>query len=354
MTWDYFIVGQGLAGSILAYKLLKHGLKVLVFDDPRLPKSSTVAAGIYNPFTGRKLVKTYMADQLFPYLLSFYKDLQREMGIQLLYELPMYRPFLSLEEQNEWGARLFEDGYSQYINGIIKPTEALNQVVNPMGGMMLRRTGFVDTAILINSMTELLKQHSAYRSERFLYQELKLSEDQVEYQSHMARKVIFCEGPSLSNNVFFNWLPLIPVKGELLEIELQEPLNCIVNRGVFILPVNGSHCKVGSTFDHEHLNWKVTEKAKIQLLQKLNKLISIPYRVTGHTAGVRPASADRRPFIGLHPKHEPLGIFNGLGTKGVSLAPHFAEEFFNYLEGGKPLAKDVTVSRYFSLYYNKN
>ena len=157
----------------------------------------------------------------------------------------------------------------------------------------------------------------------------------------------------MSSNNFFSWLPLKLVKGEMLELELQEPLAYIVNRGVFVLPVTNSYCRVGSTFDNHDLSWEVTDRAKTQLLNKLDKLIRIPYRVIGHSAGVRPASLDRRPFIGLHPEHEPLGVFNGLGTKGVSLSPYFAQEFFEFLELGKPLIKHVEISRYFSLYYNK-
>jgi glycine/D-amino acid oxidase-like deaminating enzyme len=354
MVWDYFIVGQGLAGSILSYNLIKHDLKVLVFDDPVLPKSSTVAAGIYNPFTGRKLVKTWMAKQLFPYLLEYYKALEIELGIRLLYDIPMYRPFLSLAEQNEWGARLFEESYSQFIERIVNPQEALPQVINPLGGILLKMTGYVDTSALIGGVSNFLKLSNVFRPERFKYQDLELSDKGVRYHGHSARKIIFCEGPSLSNNRFFAWLPLEPVKGELLDVVFQEPLPYIVNRGVFVLPVSNGHCKVGSTFDNHDHSWKVTDKAKTQLLQKLEKLISLPYRVIGQTVGVRPASRDRRPFIGLHPKYEPLGVFNGLGTKGISLAPYFAQEFFEFLERGKPLNRDVTISRYFSLYYNKN
>ncbi|TDI71969.1 MAG: FAD-binding oxidoreductase [Bacteroidetes bacterium] len=353
MEWDYFIVGQGLAGSILSYNLIRNDLKVLVFDDPALPKSSTVAAGIYNPFTGRKMVMTWMAEQLFPYLLKFYKDMEAELGIRLLYNIPMYRPFLSLEEHNEWSIRLYEDSYSQFIERILSPQEALIQVVNPMGGMMLKMSGYVDIGALIRGVTDFLEQRKAFCSERFSYHKLQILKDHVQYNGHSARKIIFCEGPSMSGNNFFSWLPLNLVKGEILELELQEPLTYIVNRGVFVLPITKSYCRVGSTFDNQDLSWEVTGRAKTQLLHKLDKLIRIPYRVIGHSAGVRPASLDRRPFIGLHPEHEPLGVFNGLGTKGVSLSPYFAQEFFEFLEQGKPLIKHVAISRYFSLYYNK-
>jgi len=47
-----------------------------------------------------------------------------------------------------------------------------------------------------------------------------------------------------------------------LELELQEPLTYIVNRGVFVLPITKSYCRVGSTFDNQDLSWEVTDRAK--------------------------------------------------------------------------------------------
>jgi len=353
MMLDYLIIGQGLAGSVLSYQLIKNNLKVLVFDDPAMPKSSTVAAGIFNPFTGRKLTKTWLADQLFPYLISFYELLEEELEVKLLYKLPMYRPFLSMQEQNQWSSRVTQEEYTPFIDRIVSPPTVLSQVVNPIGGMMLKRTGYVDIATLLTSMNNFLQERNAYRPETFSCENLKLFNGMVQYKDITARKVIFCDGPMLRTNKFFSWLPLTPVKGEILDIELNQPIDYIANRGVFILPVSNKHCRVGSTFDNQDLTSEITVRAKTQILQKLDKLINIPYQVTGHKAGIRPATLDRRPLIGLHPKYEPLGIFNGLGTKGVTLAPYFSKEFFQFLEREKPLNKDVTINRYFSLYYNK-
>ena len=353
MVLDYLIIGQGLAGSILSYQLIKNNLKVLVFDDPSMPKSSTVAAGIFNPFTGRKLTKTWLADQLFPYLINFYESLEEELGVELLYQIPMYRPFLSVQEQNQWGSRVTQEEYAPFIDRIVSPSSVLPQVMNPLGGIMLKRTGYVDIDNLLSSMNGFLQERNAYRSEAFSHEDLKLLQGMVEYKDLKARKVIFCDGPMLSSNKFFSWLPLTPVKGEILDVELNHPIEYIANRGVFILPVSNKNYRVGSTFDNQDLTSQITGKARDQLLLKLDKLITIPYQVTGHKAGIRPATVDRRPFIGLHPEFEPLGIFNGLGTKGVTLAPYFSEEFFRFLEMKNPLNPDVTINRYFSLYYNK-
>ena len=353
MPLDYIIVGQGLAGSLLSYQLIRRGRKVRVYDHLPQGKSSMVAAGIYNPFTGRKMVKTWKADKLFPYLGDFYRSLEENLQVQLIHDLPMYRPFLSVKEQNEWGARVHEPGYKQYINHIVSPSESFAQVVNPLGGLMLKQCGYVDTSALITSIKKLLHEQEVLELEKFNTDELVLNEDSVNYRDLQARRVIFCEGPWQAGNKFFNWLPLRPVKGEIIDILIDDSISMIVNRGVFVLPYAKNRCKVGATFNNKQLDWEASDQGKQQLESRLAKLLRIPYQVVDHVAGVRPATADRRPFAGIHPEFEPLAVFNGLGTKGVSLAPYLTANFLDFLEAGKPLIPDVNISRYFSLYYNK-
>jgi len=354
MQLDYIIVGQGLAGSLISYYMIKHGCAVRVYDDRDKPGASSVAAGIFNPFTGRKLVKTWQADMLFPFLRDFYRELENDLGIKLIYFLPMFRPFLSVDEQNEWGAKLYDDRYSEYIDSITSSGDGFPQVINPLGGMMLKNCGYVDINILISRVRNFLIDRDAFSNNAFDLSELQVQPDEVIYGDYKAQKVIFCEGPWLAQNIFFNWLPLKPVKGEVLEIELSEQLDFIVNRGVFILPYQGKICKVGATFDQEDISWSVTDGAKQWLEKGLKALLHIPFEITGQQAGVRPAASDRRPLIGLHPEYEPLAVFNGLGTKGVSLAPYLIREFYEFLQNGKPLIEDVAITRHFSLYYNKN
>jgi len=353
MHVDYMVVGQGLAGSLLSYHLIEKGKKVLVFDSAKKPKASRVAAGIFNPFTGRKLVKTWMADELFSFLLDFYPRVEKKLGLSFFHSMPMYRPFLSNHEQNEWGAKIYEDSYAGYIDHINGPDQQLPEIVNPLGGMMMKQCGYVETNKLIDGISHLIKRKALLKNTEFEVSRLHLEKDQVEYCGDSANRVIFCEGPHLNENRFFNWLPMRPVKGELIEIALNEPLDYIANRGVFVLPMDGTHCKVGATFDNKNLDWKVTSEARTKLSAGLESLVRIPYNITNQLSGIRPATADRRPFIGIHPEFEPLAIFNGLGTKGVSLAPFLIHRFFELLENGKPLIPEVSISRYFSLYYNK-
>ena len=76
MEIDFLLIGQGLAGSALGYRLKKAGFKIKLLDQPDLNQSTKIAAGLYNPVTGRKMVKTWNADQLFPEIEPFYQELE--------------------------------------------------------------------------------------------------------------------------------------------------------------------------------------------------------------------------------------------------------------------------------------
>ena len=97
-----------------------------------------------------------------------------------------------------------------------------------------------------------------------------------------------------------------------------------------------------------------TQKGFTELKSKLYELVCIPYEIVNHTWGMRPTTHDRRPILGAHPDHESVIIFNGLGTKGVSLAPHFSKVLIEWLENDQPINKEVDIHRYKHYYYAGN
>ena len=161
-----------------------------------------------------------------------------------------------------------------------------------------------------------------------------------------ADRVIFCEGTYVHQNVFWKDLPFKPVRGELMEIQCDLPSDRIYNRGVFMIPRNGRF-RVGSTYDHKNLSFKVDETSLLKLEERLKKLYSGPYEIQLATAGVRTATHDRRPYIGWHPENKCIGIFNGFGTKGVSLVPYFSKLFVDSIEGKTAIHREANVSRVF-------
>ncbi len=350
MEVDFIIVGQGIAGTVLADHLIQCGKRVLVFDEPGLSNSSKVAGGLYNPVTGRKMVKTWLADDLFPYLLDYYRDLQNRLSSRFLIETPIYRPFLSIEEQNEWMGKSSEVTYKPYVKRVFDQSGYGDHIKDEYGGLLLDQSGYVDTALMVDSFRTYLLEEGSLIEQVFDDSRLEFSEDGVRYLGHTADKVIFSDGPLLTRNKFFHWLPMRPVKGELIFIKVQEDFKAIYNRGVFIIPLGGGICKVGATYDHQNLDNEATEKAKAQLIEKLSGLIKLPFEVVNQVAGIRPATKDRRPLLGVHPENERIAVFGGLGAKGVSLAPYFGKQFVEYLTNENELPEAANIKRFFSLY----
>ena len=171
----------------------------------------------------------------------------------------------------------------------------------------------------------------------------------VTYDGGRAQKIIFCDGTSGAQSHFFGWLPFRPVKGEILRIKTADVMPVVFNRGVFVIP-QGRYANVGSTYDHHDLSDAPTERGHQRIRQKLDKLLRVPYEVVDHWAGVRPATQDRLPFIGQHPKHEPLMVFNGFGSKGVSLAPYFAQHFVHCLIKNRTTDEAVNIRRFYHYY----
>jgi glycine/D-amino acid oxidase-like deaminating enzyme len=352
MMYDYIIVGQGLAGSCMAMQLLKRNKRVLVIDKPHANSSSMVAAGIFNPITGRKMVKTWLADDLFPYLLKFYGAAEKMLQQNFVNHIKIYRPFISPEEQNEWMGRSTLDPYKSYIENVYHEPQHSETIKEEFRGMELKRSGYVNLPVFVNAEREMLIEQEMYLEENFDESRLLLKTNEVEYKDHKAKRIIFCSGEGITDSEFFGWLPYSMVKGEILEVKVNQSLDVLYNRGVFIVPKGVDKCRVGATYEVNNRTYDITEKAKKALVDKLNGLYHSEYEIIGQVAGIRPATRDRKPFVGVHPEYPQIGVFNGLGAKGVSLAPYFSGQFVSMLEEGEELNKEVDISRYKSLYYD--
>lgn len=343
---DYIMVGQGLAGSLLSYELIKEGKKIQVFNENKQQTSSRVAAGLYNPITGRKMVKTWNADNLFPLIEPFYRELEEWVGSKFLHPIKIYRPFLNIDEQNEWQAKISDPHFKNFVESI-STTSKVAGVNNEFGGITLKPSGYVDINTMVDGVEAQLLKLGVLDQSRFKVEDLKINDGRVEYRGIKASKIVFCTG--IDKIDYFDWLPFRPVKGEILEVAGKFQLKEIVNRGVFILPKGNGKFKVGATYNWKDLTLKISNEGKEFLIEKLRSLISSDFEVVGGKVGIRPTTPDRRPFIGQHPKNPELYVFNGFGTKGVSLVPYYARQFFEYLEKDKELDTEVNIKRYFSL-----
>ena len=347
---NYLIIGQGLAGSALAWELIQRGKSVMVYDEPKENRASAVAAGLFNPITGRVMTKTWKADELFPFLEKFYSTAGKTLAKFFFHSLPVYRPFISAEEMQQWKAKSKSQEIEKFVLKFYDNPSFVHQVINPYGGIEIAQSGYLNAGLWISSVRDFLKGHGFYAEEKF-WEDALLVDNIIRYKEYTADKIIFCNGSAALQSKWFGWLPLKLLKGETLDVKVETKLKRIFNRGVYLVPAAGENMyKVGSTYQHAPFLEGPTPEAQEALKTKLAELITLPFEIIHQDWGIRPTSSDRRPILGPHPANKNVIIFNGLGTKGVSLSPYFAHQLADWLEGKGDLSTEVNIYRFKALY----
>ena len=346
--YDYLIVGQGLAGSVLSYLLIKEGKKVLVIDQLNRNSSSQVAAGLVNPITGRRIVKSWMADLLLPFAKNFYAKLEKDLDTTFYHHLDVLEVIYTVKEQNEWTSRMEEEGMKKYFKKVAKEILYTGKISAFKKMIQISSSAWMDIPLFIELVRSRLVKSFSLLDDFFENSKLKIKTNSIEYGIYKSKNIIFCEGYKSFFNPLWNWLPFVPAKGEILLIECKElPEFFILLSSIFLIPVGNNKFRVGSTYEWNFSHEQPTEEGKLKLLNHLNNFLKIPFTIIEHRAGIRPTVKDRRPLIGHHPEHKNVLIFNGMGTKGVQLVPFFADQFINYLGGKEKLLEEVDIMRFY-------
>lgn len=344
MQVDYIVVGLGLAGIAFCEQLEKHQKSFVVFDSG-LNVSSTVAGGVYNPVILKRFTASWDAINQINTALPFYGHLENKLQVKLNYKTPVYRIFASVEEQNLWFEAADRPVLSHFLIPEVKYPN--NKQINaPYGLGEVAHTGRIDTALLITSYRKYLEEKSQLIVRDFDYKCLKI-ENRLQYKSISAKNIIFSEGFGLKKNPWFNHLPLTGNKGELLTIHSPElKLDKIIKSAVFIIPLGNDFYRVGATYNPKDKDKNPTPEAKKELTDKLNKIINCTYEIIDHKAGVRPTVTDRKPLVGVHTQFENLFVLNGLGSRGVMIAPSVAQKLVDFIENKIPLDKEIDIRRF--------
>jgi len=344
---DFILVGQGLAGTLLAHFLKAAGQRILVIDQPNGNAASQIAAGIINPVTGRRFVKSWMIETLLPFAKSTYQSIESQLNIRIYHEKNILRALANPKEENDWLARATEPDYMPYLAEKADPENYVHYLQVPYAFGETKGSAQVDLPGLIAAYRVELKANGEFLEEVFDYQGISFQEVGVTYKSYKAKGIVFCEGYGMKTNPFFSDQPMRGDKGQVLEIQIPgADFEKMFKDQVFIVPMAGGQYWIGATYEPRFDNEQPTEAGKDFLQNHLSACLKLPFEVMAHKAAVRPTVKDRRPLLGTHPEFAHLHLFNGLGTKGTSLGPYWAQHMADYLLGKLEIDSQVDIKRF--------
>ena len=349
MNYDYIIVGSGLASIMFAEQLRLHNKSFVVISN-RSQQASVVASGLYNPVVLKRFTATWNAAAHLESAIPKYVELEQLLGHKLDHVLPIHRVFNSVKEQNNWFLACDKPVLTNFLNPEIIPNTN-SAVKAPFGFGAVNFTGRIDTQLLIESYREFLLKRNQYIEETFEYIDVKDNREGVEYRTLKARKIVFTEGFGVHKNPYFKYLPLEGTKGELITIHAPTlKLVVILKSSIFVIPMGEDRYLVGSTYEWTDKTNEPTKKSKIELIEKLERLIGCDYEIVDQRAGIRPTVVDRRPLVGQHPSHKNMHVLNGLGTRGVLVAPSMAKALYDSIEKGASLPAEIDISRFVAVF----
>ncbi len=343
MQVDFLIVGQGLAGSLLAKELLRRGRTVHVVDDCWKSSSSQVAAGLMTPLTGRRFTLT----KEYPELFATAQSCLTELGV--FRPIQVYRMFVD-EEQRSKGLKRTECKSCQPF--IARGTSARGEfdagLTDEFGGALMNGA-WVDLPKLMSDVRAELLATGSLSEATFSPDDTVISTEGVTWRQIRAGAIVYCDGYKSAQRGPFKYLPWQPAKGEALTIrsDVADKL-FILNREGWALPLGQGVWRTGTNWQWDQLDETPTEPQKEKLIRRFRSYFDqeISVEVTAHIAGVRPCTSDNHPFMGTHPTQPKTHLFSGLGPRGTVWAPAMADEMAGYLCEGRALRKECDLARF--------
>lgn len=345
MYVDFLLIGQGICGTFLSRELQKAGYSFLVIDEARDDTASKVAAGIINPVTGRRIVKTWMIDEVMPFALQQYTELEKLLQITAIEQKDIVDFFPTPQMKHAFAKRYEED--TQYLSLQGDPEIWKDHFNYDFGYGTITPCYLVNLPELLPAYRHYLKAANHLLEENFDNNLLQVEKEKIHYKDITAQAIIFCDGIASFNSPWFSMLPFAPNKGEVLLVEAAGmPTHHIFKKGMNWVPWRENIFWVGSSYEWQFNNDQPTEAFRERTMAVLQQWIKAPVKLLDHKASVRPATIERRPFVGFHPAHPAIGIFNGMGTKGCSLAPWFAPQLVQHIQHGQPLQPEAAIRRF--------
>lgn len=340
--FDIVIVGQGLAGTALAWQLRWLGQRVAIIDREPPVTSSRIAAGLISPLTGRRRAVSWRFLEIWKHAKSFYERVQQETDTKFFDQ----RPLVWLLDDEFRKALTSDPAKASFVRQCSEPPDD-HTVDSSLNAVELTPSARLDVKSYLDISRRVFRSDGSYHAGSVSEADVSLNGEQgvaLPRFNVMARKLIFCQGIDAEATRWFPELVFERAKGEILTLRIPGfTEQRVLRHDVWLAPVGHETFLAGATFDRNALDAQPTEQGRAEVLGKLAAFLRQTPKVIDHNAAFRPIVRGRLPVVGLDRSDPRLGCFNGLGSKGALRAPFAAWQFAELLVSGKQVIPEIQL-----------
>ena len=359
-TFDFCILGAGIAGLSMADALNEKGFSVCVIEKSTIAAgASGTPGGLVNPATGRRGTKTWKAEECHA---AIEESLEKASSFT---EHPFYRkngvlrPALlkkmARKMRDQYDKTTWVEGWCQW-----KTEEEIKEMhpgINCVdGGLWLPHGLTVDVGAYLQALGKYLRQQGVKiftQTDPSVQTEGDHWKIETGDQSIISTNLLHATGYETIHSTYWNHLPLHPIKGQVGLFEAPEELmsfdHSISSLGYIARLDDSNRFIQGSTYDHDFDDVIPNEEGLDYLRGRMKR--TLPQleehaKLIQQWAGVRASTPNYKPILGRHPKHNNLHVFTGLGSKGLMYGKFLANHYAEHLTEEVSLYPSVSINRF--------
>ncbi|MGK0441522.1 MAG: glycine oxidase [Pseudohongiellaceae bacterium] len=337
------IAGGGLLGRLIAWRLLKAGHRVQLFEKDSLQHcraAAATAAGMVSPLAELADSEPLIYDMgmqslnLWPQWLKQLNSpsaLWQQQGSLVIAHPQDHAELQQFKRNLEFHNAPHEDYNTLNRESLQQFEPALRHFQQ---GLLLKTEAHIDNQKLLPLLLQEIVQLGGVCHEACPVHEITDTHITTLQGRHQADWHIDCRGvgakPAIKN--------LRGVRGEVLwvstrEVTLQRPIRLLHPRyKLYIVPKPKQQFVIGATeIESEDLS-PISLQSNLELTSALYSLnpAFAEARIINSDVNLRPAMMDNRPYLSFKPSHI---CANGLYRHGYLLAPSIVNKIINYIEG---------------------
>ncbi|HBJ83287.1 MAG TPA: hypothetical protein DDZ88_05325 [Verrucomicrobiales bacterium] len=344
MSSRILIIGQGLAGTALAWRLWERGVPFLIVDRDEPVTCSKVAAGLITPITGMRLTVSWRYDLFYREALRFYRACGKRLKQRFFFPRGYVRLLKNEQEIAKWHKRRRDPDMQPFLH---RKTPQLNADVihQPENGFQQRHAAWLDTNAYLESSRRFFASLDSWMKADVEPRDVHDDAEGVEWSGQRFSHVIWAQGWSAEKHPLFHWVPFQSALGTILTVQADlQGETRILNRGCWLLPRHDGTLRAGSTYEWQFDDPHTPSADQVQKLEAtLHSLLKAPAQITATQTAVRPIIKNRQALMGTHPTHPRVAFLNGLGSKGSLRSPWLARHLIEHLLDGTTIDTEMDL-----------